>query len=154
MDDKWIKYCVIGKVHKEDIVRYYICNLFRELNIHRLSSKCVDIEFVDAIDDDAQGIAIGDKDDVSIKIARTSCEAPLSFLNQMQTLAHEMVHTKQFLRGELGYDLKGNFKWKKECMEGKKYSEQPWEKEAISLERSLFLKCFPFDTETTEYDLL
>ena len=91
MDEKWIKYCVIGKVHKEDVVRYYICNLFRELNIHRLSSKCVDIEFVDAIDDDAQGIAIGDKDDVSIKIARTSCGAPLSNKTYNKTTKQQLL---------------------------------------------------------------
>ena len=150
MSDRWIRYCLIDSHVKEEVVRYYICNLFRELNIHRLSSKCVDIEFVDEIDDQSQGEAIGDKDDVSIKIARNSCGATMSFLNQMQTLAHEMVHTKQFLRGELGYDSKGNFKWKKEVMEGKKYTEQPWELEATSLERTLFLKCFPFDEEKTE----
>lgn len=51
------------------------------------------------------------------------------FLN---TIMHEMVHVKQFVKGQLAHDGKGNLTWK-----GKKqpldlpYWKQPWEIEAM-----------------------
>lgn len=55
----------------------------------------------------------------------------------MQTLAHEMVHLKQFLRGELKHTKNGGLNWK-----GKKFSPEkmgawinrPWEIEAMQKE--------------------
>ena len=55
----------------------------------------------------------------------------------MQTLAHEMVHAKQFLRKELDGNL-----WKKRNYDNVKYDDQPWEKEANRLEERLYKRCF------------
>ena len=58
-----------------------------------------------------------------------------------ETLAHELVHAKQFIRGELNGSLT---RWKKQQIEygprgGCKipYARQPWEREAFKLEIKL-----------------
>jgi hypothetical protein len=53
-----------------------------------------------------------------------------------RTLAHEMVHAKQFLRGELTNSFRwhGSTAWKKA-----KYEDQPWEQEAIQYEETIEL---------------
>jgi hypothetical protein len=57
----------------------------------------------------------------------------------MQTLAHEMVHAKQYIRGELnGY----NQSWKGRKPRNYKYENAPWEKEAYGREEELYQKCW------------
>ena len=60
--------------------------------------------------------------------------------NWLATLAHEFVHLKQFVKGEL-YDYEdGSVKWKsKVYRDGKvSYEDAPWEKEAYRLEYKLY----------------
>ena len=139
-----INYSVSGKYKNQEAVHIYICNIFKALKIDRLSTKNVDIEFTSKLDEDALGFCIGDKSEASIQIAKKSFDQKLSFLAQMQTLAHELTHAKQFLRGELGYDDNGSFTWKNRLGKGYKYKNQPWEKEAEKYEKLLFLEFFPF----------
>lgn len=50
----------------------------------------------------------------------------------LEIMAHEMVHVKQYLKGELGQDKKGFQLWKgKHVVAGLKYHNQPWEREAM-----------------------
>jgi hypothetical protein len=55
----------------------------------------------------------------------------------IQTLAHEMVHLKQFAMGELNDE---HTKWKSVPIDSNKleYHDLPWEVEASSLEYILF----------------
>lgn len=55
--------------------------------------------------------------------------------NWLKNLAHEMVHVKQFARGELDFGLT---RWKsnKYC-DNIEYWDQPWEKEARRLQQGL-----------------
>ena len=53
-------------------------------------------------------------------------------------LAHEMVHLKQFVRGELYDYATGNVQWKSRTYGRVHYSDQPWEKEAYRLETKLY----------------
>jgi|TARA_B110001454_G_scaffold43183_1_gene42267 hypothetical protein len=54
-------------------------------------------------------------------------------------LAHEMVHLKQFVRGELFDYETGSVQWKsKRYSRDTNYSKQPWEKEAYRLEEKLY----------------
>jgi hypothetical protein len=62
-----------------------------------------------------------------------------SFENILIWLAHEMVHIKQFVRGELfDYELGGKVQWKSKTYNCMKYIDQPWEKEAYRKEEQLF----------------
>ena len=53
-------------------------------------------------------------------------------------LAHEMVHLKQFVRGELCDYETGRVRWKSRSYGRVHYNDQPWEKEAYRLEGELY----------------
>ena len=53
-------------------------------------------------------------------------------------LAHEMVHLKQFVRGELCDYETGRVQWKKRMYGNVHYEDQPWEREAYRLETKLY----------------
>ena len=53
-------------------------------------------------------------------------------------LAHEMVHLKQFVRGELCDYETGRVQWKSRTFGKVHYDDQPWEKEAYRLEGELY----------------
>ena len=53
-------------------------------------------------------------------------------------LAHEMVHLKQFVRGELCDYETGRVQWKSRSFGRVHYDDQPWEKEAYRLEEELY----------------
>ena len=53
-------------------------------------------------------------------------------------LAHEMVHLKQFVRGELCDYETGRVQWKTRAFGKVHYDDQPWEKEAYRLEGELY----------------
>ena len=57
--------------------------------------------------------------------------------NWLVTLAHEMVHVKQFARGELDSGLT---RWKSRSHANTEYADQPWEKEARKLQYKLVAK--------------
>ena len=57
----------------------------------------------------------------------------------VSTVCHEMVHVKQYVRGELG-DMG---RWKsRRVSDNTSYSDLPWEKEAFKMEEGLALECF------------
>ena len=53
-------------------------------------------------------------------------------------LAHEMVHLKQFVRGELFDYETGRVQWKTKSFGRVHYEDSPWEKEAYRLEDKLY----------------
>ena len=57
--------------------------------------------------------------------------------NWLSTLAHEMVHVKQFARGELSSSLQH---WKGRDHADTEYWDQPWEKEARRLQNKMVLQ--------------
>jgi hypothetical protein len=129
-----------GRVKNQAVVEQYVDNLCKALKINRLG-RVLTINFRSVLDGHAQGLCEGDKDSAEISIAKKG----QTFLVQMQALAHEMVHARQFLRGQLSAE--GAWKWKGRNADNYAYMNQPWEKEAYRLERELFLDCFPFDEE-------
>jgi hypothetical protein len=63
----------------------------------------------------------------------------LSLYNLVSTVCHEMVHIKQYVKGELG-DFR---QWKSRKISDKtEYYDLPWEKEAYRLEERLAIECF------------
>jgi len=55
----------------------------------------------------------------------------------MSTLAHELVHVKQFARGELTHNLQY---WKGKDCSDTDYWKQPWEIEARRLQKKLMIE--------------
>ena len=127
-----------GRVKNKKKVEEYIHALAKELGINRLYSKGIFVKFYTKLDHGAQGLCWGDhKSHAEISIARTSNGDAFTLEEMMQTLAHEMVHAKQYLRRELcGYSMA----WKGRKPRNYKYENAPWEKEAYRLEEELFKK--------------
>ena len=72
----------------------------------------------------------------------------LSLFDLVSTVCHEMVHVKQYARGELGHRSDGSQKWKAKPNLPREthYMATPWEKEAYEKEAGLAIECF---TEVT-----
>jgi|TARA_B110000977_G_scaffold83441_1_gene111452 hypothetical protein len=132
-------YSIEGRHAKPEIVEEYVARLMGALNIHRFTARIVIVKFMTELDHSAQGLCEGDTTYANIMIGKKG----QTFLQQMKALAHEMVHARQFLRGEL--EAEGVWKWKGRNADNYAYTNQPWEKEAYRLERELFLDCFPFE---------
>jgi hypothetical protein len=67
-------------------------------------------------------------------------------------LAHEVVHVKQFVRGELCDYATGSVQWKsKRYSRNVKYNEQPWEQEAYRLEDKLYEQFAEWYSEQEKY---
>lgn len=67
----------------------------------------------------------------------------LSLYDLISTVCHEMVHVKQYAKGELRYRVQGGQQWKAKAISEKtEYMDLPWEKEAFKLERGLAIQCF------------
>jgi|TARA_R110000822_G_scaffold299124_1_gene422042 hypothetical protein len=127
------------------IIDLYVYNLGKELGIGRMYRKLIEIDFV--TDQEGQlGNAWGCPKEgyAHINIARKSEGTKVEYADMMQTLAHEMVHVKQYFRKELdGSNCR--FKWKGRNADGYKYENQPWEREAFRREAELYQKCWPFE---------
>jgi len=138
---------VKGKVKNRDVVEEYVINCLKYLNLHRMTSKTVIVDFKSNLDGDAQGYCFAIDKVAEVTIAKKWAGRKLTFMEQMQTLAHELVHVKQYFRNELSYGETGDFCWKKRNAGGYKYENQPWEKEAFKMEKEIFVECFPFHME-------
>ena len=127
-----------GRVKTAKKVEAYVHSLAKELGIHRLYSKKIMVQFSTKLDGEAQGYCWGDyRSHAEISIARTSFGVSFTLEEMMQTLAHEMVHAKQYLRRELyGCPMS----WKGAKPRKYSYDNSPWEQEAYALEEQLFKK--------------
>ena len=132
---------ISGRVKNKKRIEQYIHALAKELNIHRMWSKVIFVKFRKSLEDDAQGLCWGDYNDgyAEIKIARESLGEPVEYEEMLKTIAHEMVHARQFLRKQLnGYTNS----WMGRKPRNYKYENRPWEKEAHGLEEELYQKCW------------
>lgn len=67
----------------------------------------------------------------------------MNLYNLIITVCHEMVHVKQYAKGELRYKSSGARQWKANIISNKtEYMDLPWEKEAFKMERDLAIQCF------------
>lgn len=94
----------------------------------------IDISMVTHCDEGHLGLCWGDKKLVEIEIARKNGRYQLCAEDIAMALAHELVHAKQFIKGELHPSLQT---WCKEDHSKTPYRRQPWEKEAYKLEKKL-----------------
>ena len=80
---------------------------------------------------------------------KLSIKKGLSIYELISTLCHEMVHVKQYAKGELRWCNKtSNRMWKKKVYNDIAYDDQPWEKEAYKLEPKMAIDFFILCTST------
>ena len=127
-----------GRVKNKEVVDIYIQNLLKHLKLDRRRSSELSIKFATKLPGGVHGLACGGPRWGEIEIARTSRGEKLQFFEQMLSLAHEMIHIKQYMKGELSTN---------HVPEKIPYKKQPWELEAHKMEHELFAKCFPWYLE-------
>ena len=124
------------------LIDLYVFNLCKELGIGRMHRKLIEIDFV--TDQEGQlGNAWGDEKEgyAHINIARKCEGAKVEYAEMMQTLAHEMVHVKQWATGEMKELVRQNkTRFKGELFGNTEYWFRPWEIEAHGIEKGLFVK--------------
>ncbi len=104
------------------------------------TTKFVDVYVNTVIDDECAGLCSGDKYGAEIEIARTSYGQRYTYSEMLRTLCHELIHAKQFLKGELhGVNMN---RWYKKDFSEVSYRKLPWEMEAYGSERWLFKTFF------------
>ena len=138
------------KINDVDI---YVQNIIEHFNLDEYDAD-IDIVFKKKCDGHAGGYCFGDEDEVEIEIATHVMGEPVGIKTQLINLAHEMVHAKQLITGQLkdhGIQLatSGDIQtlvkvseWEGETMTNVPYDDQPWEIEAYALEREVYDKCF------------
>lgn len=117
----------------------------RELISKRLVEKIdVVIEFTYP-KESLGGIVMPEEDCLYPKLFYIAIDGKMGTFSKLRTLAHEMVHVKQYAQNELRHDPKERFiSWKGKkfdpLIESKKsYWQVPWELEAFSREEGLTL---------------
>lgn len=131
-----VKYGESPETIKRD-VRQYMDHLNIDENIH------LTIRFTRQIPGDMWGITFcldthpsNDYRHIVIRI-----DSRLSPMRQRLVLAHEMIHVKQYAKGELIVLNKRQFIWKGKKYRTDIYSKQtPWEREAYKMDRLLAKK--------------
>lgn len=95
---------------------------------------------VGKIQDGYLGFCVGDREQIDIDLSRRGVEDEmLSPKDIARNLAHELVHAKQFIKGQIDGDMRYRkstaAKWVDHT--DTEYLDQPWEQEAYGLEEEL-----------------
>lgn len=128
---------ITGRIAKKKQIELFVYNVMQYL-IPRLKRQVgIDITIVSKCDGNNSALCWGDKDGVEIEIARQSFDYKFTLDEMMLNLSHELVHAKQFIKGDLHPNLN---RWKRIDFSNVPYSRTPWEKEAYLLEDKLVNK--------------
>jgi len=125
-----------GRIAEKKRIEKYVKSVLHYLYPRMKRNITVDIHISNVLEDYAYGYCLGDRQGVTIELGRIDplTGSRLDMSKMMLTLAHELVHAKQFLKGELSPQMKN---WKTIPHEGIPYSRQPWEREAYKKEEFL-----------------
>jgi|APSaa5957512535_1039671.scaffolds.fasta_scaffold99375_3 hypothetical protein len=115
-----IEYC-------ENALAYFLTDLSKQIEVNLTISK--------ELDSQAFGYCSGDDSSVDIELAKVSDGFKLSIDDMMLNLAHELIHAKQFIKGELNPNL--NI-WRHADYSNVPYSIRPWEKQAYMFEDIIY----------------
>lgn len=116
-----------GQIREKKRITKYVRNVLHYFMPRLRRNVVIDISFKKGLDGDVYGYCLGDKHNVEIEIFKGN----LTLDQMMLTLAHELIHAKQFLKGELSPTCRN---WKAHNVVHKPYSRQPWELEAYKKE--------------------
>lgn len=122
-----------GRIAEKKRIEKYVKSVLHYLYPRLRRNITVDIQISNVLDECAYGYCLGDKQGVVIELGRFDplTGGRLDMSKMMLTLAHELVHAKQFLKGELSPMMQN---WKSKPHGGIPYSRQPWEREAYKQE--------------------
>lgn len=127
---------ILGRVQHKERVQFMCVDILHRLMPRTTKDVEITVNFVKHCDNQAAGDCYGDEEEVVINIAKESNGYTYSFNEQMLTLCHELVHAKQFIKGELSGS---GHVWKGVDMSLiRETKKQPWEQEAFDLETTLF----------------
>ncbi len=124
--ERMIEYQLTGRCKDKKRVDKFVGDVFYHYFKNRMKrTVLVDVKFVTELGKGKiAGYCHGDKNEVQIDIARTENGEPYTTRDICLNLAHELVHAKQFIRGE-----KSSLIYV--------YSERPHEVEAYKMEEHL-----------------
>jgi|TARA_R110000822_G_scaffold140325_10_gene278061 hypothetical protein len=100
----------------------------------------IDIEIVNTLIHGNYAECDGDRNAANVVLSRRDENNELFSERYMAlNVAHELVHAKQFIKGQLSYKMNGNA-WCDFWMKKPVTARRPWEKEAYKLEEELVAK--------------
>ena len=132
-----------GRVKNKTVVYEYVDRLIHKLGLGRRYASELNIKFTSKLEGECEGLCAGGSRWADVEIARTCNGEKQTFFEMMLTLAHEMIHVKQYMKGEMSDDPKAL--WHGRNHDNTPYTKQPWEVEAHKDEYELFAKTFPFE---------
>lgn len=128
---------ITGRIKNKKKIENFVYDTLSELLPRLRRNVFIDIDIVTKCDDNISAFCCGDKEEVQIELAR-ECEGIKFSLDEMvKHLAHELVHAKQFIKGELHPSLRH---WNNKDYSKVSYCKTPWEREAYLLEKKLVNK--------------
>jgi hypothetical protein len=123
----------------------YILNLFADVLLGKRLSKNISLKlYFQEFGDNTWGMCYPtDYEYNNHREFEIFIDPRLSFKSQIKTLGHEMVHLKQFARGELKQYANEDFKWLGKRVEieydtPQEALKKPWEREAKQSEDYLY----------------
>ena len=129
---------VFGNIRHKKQIEFMCYDALNYLMPRTKKEVDVEVHFINKCDGNVAGDCYGDKEEVFINVAKTSYDYVYTFNERILTLCHELVHAKQFLKGELSESGKI---WKGVDMSMMTHiKQQPWEQEAFQLELELYKK--------------
>jgi hypothetical protein len=122
--------------HQRKVVKSAIRKFINHLISDELliDSLNVRIKFVNALNADGFCEALNFEDEFGAVDYLIEIDADLSESDRFLTLAHEIVHVKQYITGELSVDHRY---WRGKRVRELDYYSQPWEMEAHTLEQAV-----------------
>lgn len=112
----------------------------------RMRNLEIRVKLTDLTNKGAYGYCMADPDGDAERHDRPRCfeievNSKLTMRKLLETVAHEMVHVKQYARGELYQGMRVNkHRWQGRWVGDMDYWDQPWEIEAHGREAGLFVR--------------
>ena len=101
---------ITGRIAKRKQVETFIFDSLEHLMPRLRRDIDIDVRVVTRCDENHYALCLGDKNSAEIELARGSGNTTFTLQEMMVNLAHELVHAKQFIKGELHPSLN---RWKK-----------------------------------------
>jgi len=124
-----------GRIREKRRINTFVKSVMAYLSPRLRRDISIELNVINKCDGDAYALCWGDKNEVIIELARSSRGHKFTLDEMMLNLAHELVHAKQFITGQLS---PVRMKWKTIDHAKTPYSRQPWELEAYRKEEKLY----------------